>query len=269
MDPYFVGRGELLNWLNSTLALRLSKIEETASGAVACQLMDALHPGIVPMSKVDFNAKNEYEFINNYKVLQAAFTKTNVDKHVEVNKLVKGRPLDNMEFMQWFKSYFDSQTGGQGVPDYDAPARRALCKTGDIKGAKSASRRTTDNGTTTTATTRPAAAAATTSAKAAPTSTAKTKLTTASSTNSDKHEEYEQQITELKGKAEALEKEKDFYFSKLRDIELLCQTPVIADIPIIKRVEAILYAPTEEEGRKVLVDTQLEFAGESAAGLAG
>ena len=34
----------------------------------------------VPGVQVDFNAKNEYDFINNYKVLQAAFLKLNVDK---------------------------------------------------------------------------------------------------------------------------------------------------------------------------------------------
>ena len=33
-----------------------------------------------PAAQVDFNAKNEYDFINNYKVLQAAFLKLNVDK---------------------------------------------------------------------------------------------------------------------------------------------------------------------------------------------
>ena len=48
------------------------KTTQTASGAVACQLMDALHPGSVNLSRVDFNSRSEYDSIGNYKALQAA-----------------------------------------------------------------------------------------------------------------------------------------------------------------------------------------------------
>lgn len=96
----------------------------------------------------DFNAINEYDMINNYKVLQDVFNKQNVAKvrlwsctvmatgqtfgtadvliasttcpqHIEVAKLIKARPLDNIEFMQWLKSYFDSVTNCQPITDYD------------------------------------------------------------------------------------------------------------------------------------------------------
>ena len=48
-----------------------------------------------------------------------------------MNKLIKGRPLDNLEFLQWMKCYYDTTTGGASAREsgeggyYDAEERRA------------------------------------------------------------------------------------------------------------------------------------------------
>jgi len=78
---YFTGRKELLEFCNDLLHLKLAKIEETASGAIACQLTELIFPGSIPMSKVNWEARSDYEFIQNYKLLQNAFNKHNVQRY--------------------------------------------------------------------------------------------------------------------------------------------------------------------------------------------
>lgn len=66
-------------------------------------------------------AKHEYEYVENYKVLQAAFDRNGIKRHIDVGKLVKCRYLDNLEFCQWLKAYFEKNYNGE---EYDALARR-------------------------------------------------------------------------------------------------------------------------------------------------
>lgn len=70
--------------------------------------------------------------------------------------------------------------------------------------------------------------------------------------NGAKIAELTQQINELRLTVEGLEKERDFYFGKLRDIEVTCQEN--EDNEVVKNVMDILYAteegfaPPEEDG---------------------
>ncbi len=83
------------------------------------------------MSKVNWSAKSSHEYVGNYKLLQKAFTKNKVQRYVDVDKLIRGKYQDNLEFCQWLKAFFDMQNGGGvGREDYDPVAVRAKGKGG-------------------------------------------------------------------------------------------------------------------------------------------
>merc|ERR1719189_1442462 len=81
--------------------------------------MDKLFPGCIQLKKIKFNAKQEHEYIHNFKALQAVFKKLEVDKTIPVDKIVKGRFQENFEFIQWFKKFFDANEL-EGSIIYDA-----------------------------------------------------------------------------------------------------------------------------------------------------
>jgi RP/EB family microtubule-associated protein len=118
---YFVSKTEILSWVNKTFKLDITGVEQAASGALYCQIIDSVHPGKVKMQKVNWKVKLEHEFLQNYKILQQAFDECNIKKNIEVEKLAKGRGQESLEFLQWLKKYYDVNfPGGQ----YDAEKRR-------------------------------------------------------------------------------------------------------------------------------------------------
>lgn len=120
---YFVGRNQLLRWINDLTGLNYTKIEQTASGVFACHVFDALFPGNVKLEKVKFNAKHAHEFIHNYKILQAAFNRAKLRKRIDVEKLIKAKYQDNLEFMQWIKAFYDAHASEEAL-NYDGRSRR-------------------------------------------------------------------------------------------------------------------------------------------------
>ncbi|XP_014661465.1 PREDICTED: microtubule-associated protein RP/EB family member 1-like isoform X3 [Priapulus caudatus] len=241
-----LSRQQMLVWINSTLCLRHKKVEELSSGAIYCQFMDMLFPGSINLKKCKFNTKLEHECIANFKLLQASFKKMTIDKIIPVERLVKGRFQDNFEFVQWFKKLFDANYDGH---EYDAVNARATG--GSTGGSMEQLRRPAP--TRTAPPPRPVG-------KAAPRTNATPKQRPGARppggvANNAQLEEVTNQLSELKLSVEGLEKERDFYFGKLRDIEVLCQEVEADNLPVIKSIMEILYATEEgfappEEGEE-------------------
>ena len=82
------------------------------------------------MHKVNWKANQEFEILLNYKILQTAFSKNLIDKFIDVDRLITARYMDNLEFMQWFKKFFENQVSD--FSDYDPVAARNKGKGGSL-----------------------------------------------------------------------------------------------------------------------------------------
>ncbi|KAL1861774.1 hypothetical protein VTK73DRAFT_6916 [Phialemonium thermophilum] len=231
-------RQELIQWLNSLLQLNMTKVEQCGTGAALCQVYDSIFLD-VPMSRVKFNVNTEYAYIQNFKILQNTFAKHQIDKTIPVEALVKCKMQDNLEFLQWTKRFWDQYYPGG---DYDAVGRRKgqPLPAGSAPASRSASAAPRRVGGTT-PTTGPRLAKAGGPSVAA----------------------LQQENNTLKETVVGLERERDFYFSKLRDIELLIQQAVEEDPELekqedglIKQIQTILYST--EEGFEIPEGEQVD-----------
>mmetsp|Transcript_36023 Transcript_36023/g.84476 ORF Transcript_36023/g.84476 Transcript_36023/m.84476 type:complete len:282 (-) Transcript_36023:65-910(-) len=267
---FFVSRSELLSWANGTFDLNLSKVEQAANGAVYCQVIDACHPGGVMMKKVNWKARAEHEAIPNYKVLQQAFDRCKIEKHVEVDKLIRGKYQDNLEMLQWIKTYYDRTCAGN---EYDGPSRRfgevpdwAVAPAGGA-----GSRHPTEPMRATPSRGNEVRSMPSDSGRHSANRDSQSSLGARSGSgrapagggrapaagglrNGGEHDRLkEEEIIDLKITVDGLETERDFYFQKLRDIEILCQAfeatpnPNITVGKFVEDVQRILYAKDDEE----------------------
>jgi RP/EB family microtubule-associated protein len=98
------------------------------------------------MSKVDFTVKQEFEYMKNWKVLQEGFQKAGVKKMIPVEKLIKAKYQDNLEFLQWMYQYAHQVYNGDcDNPQYSALERRSKSKGGKEYGSKFARRHYNSN----------------------------------------------------------------------------------------------------------------------------
>lgn len=303
---YFTSRSELLEFFNELLDMSLTKIEQTATGAVACQLVDYIFPKSIPMKRVNWEAKSDYEYIENYKLLQKAFNKHRIQKHVDVDRLIRAKYQDNLEFCQWLKAFYD-QASPQAREDYDPVAVRAKGKGGTnlpphfSKGGggrvpKTPGGRPSSGGRPTSRRSEPSTKKKTIGSGAGRTSRplnkdttgqgngANHRGTTAISKGASQDDVSESIVadanlmknnsdlmsrnSELELTLHGIEKERDFYFEKLRYIEVMLQVHQEKQgssdpDALIKRIFKVLYATSDDN---IEVDENGQLVGDVSDG---
>ncbi|KAI9645793.1 microtubule integrity protein mal3 [Ciborinia camelliae] len=241
-------RQELVAWLNNLLQLNITKVEQCGTGAALCQVFDSIFLD-VPMAKVKFNVNTEYAYLQNFKVLQNTFTRHQVDRNIHVEQLIKCKMQDNLEFLQWTKRYWDQYFPGG---EYDAVARRRAA-----------------GGPGATPSAAPRASAGTGAARRGVTPTtsgarvAKVGAIGGGGGGGAASAALKAENDTLKETVAGLERERDFYFSKLRDIELLVQQACEEDPEIekqedglIKHIQTILYST--EDGFEIPAEAEVD-----------
>lgn len=220
-------------------------LQPASHSAAFCQIYDSIFLDL-PMGRVKFNANAEYAYLENFKILSNTFRKHHVDRPVPVEQLVKCKMQDNLEFLQWTKRYWDQYFPGG---DYDAVSRRKGVAAGGTPGGPGSAR---------TSTAAPARRPVAGSAASAPRTTSRQ---AGGGAGGAMTAALQAKNTELMETVTGLERERDFYFSKLRDIELLIQQAMEADPALeadegslLKQIQAILYS-TEVRVKTFLANT--------------
>ena len=169
---------------------------------------------------------------------------------------------DNLEFLQWSKRHWDQYFPGH---EYDPIARRkaAGAPTSAAAPVASSSRTSTSSASNPPRKTAPSATPRTAAPRLAG---------TGASSATVSHLKTENDA--LKETVAGLEKERDFYFSKLRDIEVLIQAAIEQDPELekedgglVKQIQNVLYAT--EEGFEIPAEADALAGEEGMNGDAG
>lgn len=258
---YTISKGELLDWLNSLLGTHYTKVEETSNGAPFCQILDAIYPNDIKLSKVNFNPTNENQVLSNYKILQSSFDKHGIERYIPVQQLIKGTLMATLETLQWFKAFYDEKCNGE---EYDGANRRleAGCNGPAEKPqtkskphanfaqfnaarqtpAVSRQNKPSRNMTSTKKNTQSYAVPATTS-----------KTTNVQQKQQLQQQQQQQNLIKLKEKVDLLKSdnqtlldERNFYYDKLQAVEQLCLK--LENDEFAKQILEVLYQTDEEHG---------------------
>ena len=203
---------ELINWINNLLKTNIVSIQQACNGAIACQILDASHPGNVPLHRLKLEVTQFQHLVSNYRVLQHAFIKQKIARKFNAETLIRSGPQENLEFLQWMRQYYIGHANT--AVSYDPIERRknpiATNAQSSKENSKKIVKKTFDN-----------------------------KENTMDEGN--KVIICIKEITDLKNANAVLQREKDYYLNKLRDMEILLQIHEKEKLSLLDWTRKILY----------------------------
>jgi microtubule-associated protein, RP/EB family len=243
-ENLFLSRHDLLNWLNHLLDTSYSKVEELSTGVAFCLVFHNVYPDALHKSKILFSAKHDYESLKNFKLLQSGFVKKKIGKTFDAEKLIRGKYIDNFQFLQWVKWFHDSHTRKGSIErtkaveeEEEEEEEEEVVVTG---GSLSVKRPNVDDDA------RKGGGKISSGEHTAGSTDSKITMKKESTrTQRSGGQPRQAEITKrkmqiLEETIEALEEERDFYFQKLRDVEILIQTCKWQNHPLLEELRDAL-----------------------------
>ncbi|KAF7682546.1 Protein BIM1 [Astathelohania contejeani] len=98
-------KSQLLNWINDLLHTNIKSIAELGKGVEYNEIFSIIHSDY-PISQINRNPKTELDYFHNLKLLQSFMFRKDIRTSFPIEKMVKCRMQDNLEFTQWLYKYY-------------------------------------------------------------------------------------------------------------------------------------------------------------------
>ncbi|TID30392.1 hypothetical protein CANINC_001026 [Pichia inconspicua] len=246
-------KSELLEWINSYFNLNYSKIEACGNGVPYVLIFNALYPNTINIQRLIQNPQTEFQIQNNFKLLQHGFNKVGISREVNVERLMKCRLQDNLEFLQWFgklwcefnKDFTFASLSNRPTSRHSLVSSTSRSRSRQSSASSRPSISASGSTQTTSNTTTTSSVSSSTLKQASRISSHNTPLNSHQTNQrqpqqkqqQQQQQQQQEQILKLKKELSSLnstlddminlknglEIERDFYFNKLRDIEIICQ----------------------------------------------
>lgn len=112
-----LGKADLLAWINRSVETEYMTIESLADGVAYAQVLDAVHPGCLVITRLNLNTKYPEDNLRNLRLVEDALKKLKITQPASFEKMARGMFQDNIIFLQWLYGY-SNRNGAENIRYY-------------------------------------------------------------------------------------------------------------------------------------------------------